>query len=382
MTGGLPLRFLHSSDWQIGKVFRHLPADRAAVLQEARLEAVSALGRLAQSEACRFVLVAGDVYDLETPTERTLRAPLERMRAFPGIDWYLLPGNHDPARAGGLWERLMRAGLPENVHALTTPRTVAAADGLVSILPAPLVRKQSLQDPTEHFDALETPAGVPRIGLAHGALRDFGEGRPTPNRIAADRALRAGLSYLALGDWHGWVAFDERSVYSGAPEPDAFGQENAGCCALVTLRGEAPPLVERRPVGRFGWYERAERLTGPDDIERLERLVRTLAPDPGCALLRLRVEGALSVPARAAWQERVVVAAGSALFHIEVEDALLSGEMTADDLDTFGAGGVLRLTAERLQVMAAPGADPAQAALARAALERLVLEYRLLGGGD
>jgi hypothetical protein len=32
------------------------------------------------------VVVAGDVYDVETPSDRTLRRPIERQRAFPTLN--------------------------------------------------------------------------------------------------------------------------------------------------------------------------------------------------------------------------------------------------------------------------------------------------------
>ena len=91
------LRFLHTADWQIGKPFRQF-GEREALLKRARLEAIETIGRLAVAEGVRHVLVAGDVYDSEAPAPQTLREPLERMRAFPGLAWQLVPGKHDPHR--------------------------------------------------------------------------------------------------------------------------------------------------------------------------------------------------------------------------------------------------------------------------------------------
>ena len=111
----MTIKLIHTSDWQIGKVFRFVDSATMGLLQEARLRAITRLGELAGTHGAAHVLVAGDVYDMEALSPRSLNQPLERMRGFPGTQWHLLPGNHDPHRPNGLWDQLLRKGLPENV---------------------------------------------------------------------------------------------------------------------------------------------------------------------------------------------------------------------------------------------------------------------------
>src|ERR1700728_1239148 len=128
------MRFIHSADWQIGKVFKRFGAKEEA-LKQARLDAVERLGQLARAHGAAHVLVAGDVYDSETPNPITLRAPIERMKLFPDIAWHLLPGNHDPHRPEGLWDRLAQLGLPSHVHLHLAPKLAQLEQG-VFLLPA------------------------------------------------------------------------------------------------------------------------------------------------------------------------------------------------------------------------------------------------------
>ena len=88
----MTFRFLHSADWQIGKVFRFVDDVTMGLLQDARLRAVTRLGELAGEHGVHHVLVAGDVYDMEALSARSLNQPLERMRNFPDIQWHLLSG--------------------------------------------------------------------------------------------------------------------------------------------------------------------------------------------------------------------------------------------------------------------------------------------------
>ena len=59
----MAFRFIHSADWQIGKIFRFTDGAEMGGLQLARLEAITCIGNLADDHDVGHVLVAGDVYD-------------------------------------------------------------------------------------------------------------------------------------------------------------------------------------------------------------------------------------------------------------------------------------------------------------------------------
>ena len=78
-----------------------MAAEASAALQDARLDVIDTIGRLATSESAANVLVAGDIFDAPEPHDRTVRQALLRVGRHP-CSWWLLPGNHDYARAEGL----------------------------------------------------------------------------------------------------------------------------------------------------------------------------------------------------------------------------------------------------------------------------------------
>ena len=233
----MTVKFIHTSDWQIGKVFRFLDNAAMGLLQEARLRVITRLGELAGVHGAAHVLVAGDVYDMEALSPRSLNQPLERMRGFPGTQWHLLPGNHDPHRPNGLWDQLLRKGLPENVRVHIAPEPAMLHSEAAVLLPAPLFHRRTLDDLTAYMDDVNLPEGLVRVGLAHGTVRGFGsDDKDVPNFIAPDRPRRASLSYLALGDWHGQRQINDRCWYSGTPESDAFDVIDGGQALLVVRR--------------------------------------------------------------------------------------------------------------------------------------------------
>ena len=372
------MRLIHTADWQIGKVFRFVDQATMGVLQEARLAAIGAIGRLAREHEAPIVLVAGDVYDCASAEDRTLGQAIERLRACAPVRWHLIPGNHDPHQPGGPWERVARRGLPDNVVVHLAPTPAALADGAAMLLPAPLARRRALADPTAWMDQAATPEGAIRIGLAHGSITAFGaEATSQPNLIDPARPQRAGLAYLALGDWHGAKRIGPRCWYSGTPEVDDFGTEGGGQALLVDLRGgAAPPTVEPLATGRFHWRQERVQIHDPGEIERILERLRGLHPEPAALLLDLAVEGTLSLAGR----ERL--AAGldelrAALRYVRVDDSRLYQSPSAEDLAAIAQGGVVRAAAERLRALAEGADEPAREVAARALL-RLYAEHRKL----
>ena len=134
------LRFLHTADWQIGRAFNMVEGDAAALLRQARIDVIDRVGALAVAEDAAFVVVAGDVFDAEGLTNTALRAPLARMARFPQVDWYLLPGNHDPDRREGIWDRLARFDLPENVRPVREAVPLLVAENTY-LMPCPLTAR-------------------------------------------------------------------------------------------------------------------------------------------------------------------------------------------------------------------------------------------------
>jgi DNA repair exonuclease SbcCD nuclease subunit len=374
----LPVRFIHTADWQIGKVFRLVDDATEGVLQAARLEAISTIGRLAQERAAPIVLVAGDVYDVATAADRTLGQPLERMRTFPDVAWHLIPGNHDPHQPGGPWERVLRRGLPENVRVHLEPAPVTLAGGSAQLLPAPLLRRRALADPTAWMDQAPAPVGVLRIGIAHGSISAFGsDPQSQPNLIDPARPECAGLGYLALGDWHGLKRIGPRCWYSGTPEVDDFGVEGGGQALLVELQApDAAAEITPLAIGRFDWHRETLQIDGLDDVNVVSARLRALHAEPARMLLDLRLQGTLSLADR----ERLARALDdlrAAVCFLRLDDDRLFASPSAEDLEAIAPGGFLRVAAERLRAMADDPAEPAREIAARALL-RLYAEHQKL----
>jgi DNA repair exonuclease SbcCD nuclease subunit len=274
------VRLLHTSDWQIGKLFGQFDADDAAILADARFQVVERLADAANTHGIDVVLVAGDVFDAQTVTDRTLHRLFNALNAFDG-PWVLIPGNHDAALSESVWTRAARLNaIPPHVHVCLAPRPLVLKNQGVAILPAPLTQRNTYNDLTEWFDGADTEPGLVRVGMAHGSVQGIlADEIDSPNPIGAGRAARGRLDYLALGDWHGCRQIDDRTWYSGTPETDRFRANSSGQALVVAVDGPgAVPAVTALATGTYRWRMEALQMRVASDVDAAIRQLQSLGP--------------------------------------------------------------------------------------------------------
>ncbi|MCX8101595.1 MAG: DNA repair exonuclease [Geminicoccaceae bacterium] len=379
----MTVRILHTADWHLGCPFRQIPGDAGALLRERRLEMVGEIAGLARARRVDAVLVAGDVFDDQHVEDAVLRRTLDQLARFAG-PWILLPGNHDAALAESVWTRLRRLGLPPGIVIADRPEPIAIAAGRAQVLPAPLRHRRTPEDLTAWMDTAATPAGAIRIGLAHGILEGLHpEAGEATNPIARDRALRARLDHLALGDRHGTLEAAARTWYAGTPEPDGYRYREAGQVLLVELdEPGAPPRIEAVAIGRFHWLERRLELapSAPEELAlRIEALRRELPAAAERCVLRLALTGSVDLAGRRAL-DSALAGLAAALRHLETDDRLLL-QPTAVELDRLDDGGPIGVCARALAQRAASSGNEEERAVAALALRLLWQELAGLDSG-
>jgi DNA repair exonuclease SbcCD nuclease subunit len=279
----MPARFLHTADWQLGlKAIQAGP--KAKDVRARRFDTAAAVAELAAGEQVDFVVIAGDLFEHHDIDDAVVRRAVSALDRFAPIPVYVLPGNHDPLVPGGVWDRSAWRNVGAHVHLLRSGDEVPVRDDVV-LVPAPLTQKHSALDPTERMPARAAGEERIRIGFAHGALDVLPERGNFP--IAATRADDAGLDYLALGDWHGFVQHG-KAVYPGTFETSSFGEREPGDVVLVEIAAAgAAPRVTRHRVGTLTWTEHAPAIADTTDVDRLRTAIRDAGP-PSTQLLRIR----------------------------------------------------------------------------------------------
>lgn len=364
------IRFLHSADLHLGKPYGSMPEEVRGRLREARHSVLDRLAARARDGGATFVLLAGDVFDTETPSPAVLRQALAAMAHHADLHWIILPGNHDSLAAEALWATAARA-LPANLTLALEPTPLPLGPS-ATLLPAPCTTRRPGRDLTTWMNEAPTAEGVARIGLAHGPVQSFSEDGTADDVIAPDRAAQAGLDYLALGDWHGQISLGPKTWYAGTPEPDRFKHDAPGRALSVTLAGAgAPPTVAPVETGLFTWRTAPLDCLPDEDLERGLAALLPAGPARRQALLRIAAMGRARPEARATL-EKAIAAVAPEFALLELDAQALAITCESQDLDLIDRSGALRQAADALLGESRDtDRPPADREVAREALMRL-----------
>jgi DNA repair exonuclease SbcCD nuclease subunit len=294
------VRFAHTADWQLGMTRYFLSPGAQGRYDQARLEAIGRIGRIAAAEGCEFLVVCGDVFEHVQVARKTAAPALRALGALP-LPVYLLPGNHDHLSSGGIYaSHWFGPDKPENVHVLDRPGIEEVRPG-IELLAAPWYGKQP---PAEQIDRLAAraeplPSGAMRIAVGHGGV-DTQASKLTEDPISVT-ALETALAerridLVLLGDRHSLTPVGDtgRIWYSGTPEPTATREVDPGKLLVVDLAADARPTVTPHPVATWTFAEDEFSLRGAGSVAAVLEWLDAF-PDPARTVAKPVLSGELTL---------------------------------------------------------------------------------------
>jgi DNA repair exonuclease SbcCD nuclease subunit len=283
------VKFLHTADWHLGLKAIGL-GEKAKEARARRFETAERVVDIAKKESVDFIVLAGDTFDDHNVDDVIVKRTVDILNRFSPIKVFVLPGTHDPLTAGGIWDYSQwKDRIGNHIQLLRDTKEISLSDEVV-IYPCPLKQKMSPLDPTEWIPRRAPEDARIRIGVAHGALDILPQKPNFP--IAPDRPERAGLDYLALGDWHSQLVKD-RVAYPGTFEQTSFDEKDSGNILLVEIRETgARPVIRPQKVGLLAWHTVSRDIQDISDVEAMERTIKALASLKDLALaVDLRIPG-------------------------------------------------------------------------------------------
>jgi exonuclease SbcD len=279
------MRFLHTSDWHLGRSLHR------ADLRQAQGAYLDHLVEVVRSQDVDAVLVAGDVYDRAIPPLDAVALcedGLVRLRDS-GARVIVTSGNHDSARRLGFGSALADAAgvhLRTRAGSLAQPVLLEDRHGPVAVYGVPFLEPDAVRaelpadpeaDPAAGPEATaprghrgvlgravrciraDTAArgGVRSVVMAHAWVAG-GEATDSERDISVGGVGRVpaslfdGFTYVALGHLHGPQTLAPHLRYSGSPLPYSFseaGQVKGSWLVEVDATGTA--RAERVPAPTF-----------------------------------------------------------------------------------------------------------------------------------
>lgn len=275
------MRFLHTSDWHLGRLFHgvHLTEDQSYLLEN--LLALVADSRL------DAVIIAGDIYDRAVPPPEAVSLLDEVLSRFLSLNVpvLIIAGNHDsPERLGFASKILARGNIFVSGCLTDAPQVVTLQDehGPVSFAmlpyaePAVVREKFACPEACDHNSSLarviqsakeQLSPRVRRVAVSHAFVaggQECESERPLSvgGSGAVDSRLFDGFDYVALGHLHrAQRAGHEHIAYSGSLMKYSFSEaDQKKGLNIVEMDGHGQVKIEcvslsvKRDVRRLEGY--------------------------------------------------------------------------------------------------------------------------------
>ena len=355
------MRFLHTADLQIGMTASGV-GKLAKELQDARVESLQAVLRIAVEKQVNFVVIAGDLFETNQVSPRYRQQVAGALEDAKPLRVFILPGNHDYLGPNSVYqsEDLARLGPHITVFRERTPFVVPGLD--LTFYPGPCFETRSHESPAGW---IKKQIGTRyHVAVLHGSMptvigRTSDEDEYFP--MLTDELKALDMDYIALGHWHSLypdpaTAGDSPFYYSGTPEPTGFGERMSGHALLVEM-DETVRRVTALPTAQFRFLDLEKEIKTGSDVEPLRKEVLDL-PSPHKTLVRIKLGGIISISTREAL-DNLKVELESKVAHIRFDDQSLLLEPDEADLGEFTRGGVAATTFAMLKKQRdqAPGQD-------------------------
>jgi len=354
------LRLLHTADVHLGAPYRIL-GSRGGEQRHQLVETFRRIVQLAIDERVEALIVAGDLFDGPNPSDALVNEVLDQARrlAIQGIPMVILPGTHDYAADGSVFQRVDFATRAPGCTVFGSAHpSVTLGDGELTLHGVISSTKSVDGNP---LASLRLGAAPIQVGVGHGSLEIPGVVESDDVLFRRDDVAKSGLQYLALGHWHSFATHQfgkTWTCYAGAPEFVALDQPGFGSIALVTLSPNGACEIERRQVGRRRYERLGMPVDGIADAGTIARAIEQKA-DSDLVLdvtLTGQCEAGLLVDPLALETDL-----GSRFFRLRVRDE--SGAALAEvDLTTFPETTVLGRFARRMAERIAAASEPAERA--------------------
>lgn len=248
-------KFLHAADLHLDSPLQGLAAksaDLAERIEDASRRALDQLVDTAITEGCRFVVLAGDLFDGELRNIKTGLYLVSRIRqlAGAGIGVFITLGNHDAAN--GFMDRLKFA---DNVHVFSKRK--AESIRLPDVGAVIHGRSFPQEDVRENL-ARDYPAAEPglfNVGILHTACQGREAYHAPYAPCTLEELVNHGYQYWALGHVHAAAVLNERPhvVYPGNLQGRHVRETGPKGAFIVNVEDREVAGLEHRPLDVCRW---------------------------------------------------------------------------------------------------------------------------------
>ena len=331
------MKLIHCADLHLdSRMETHMSPEQATKRRNEILGTFSRIADYAKENGVAAILIAGDLFDRGTGTDKARRIVLDTIASHSEILFYYLSGNHDGNGIDTLSE------LPKNLCLFGTDWKTYRLGNLT-------LTGSERPDPA----TLTLRSEDLNIVLLHGQVSDT---LTATGDIIPLRAYRKkSIDYLALGHLHSHAVYklDERGIacYAGCPEGRGFDECGKKGFVLLETLPDRKIRAQFVPFAQRTLHEISVDLTGVSSQNTLrERVDSALVGIPPKDMVKVVLQGKLpsGVPLNFALLDEPL---GSRFFFVKITDKTRLLIRPEDfDHDVSLKGEFVRKTRERLDL--------------------------------
>lgn len=232
-------KFIHTADIHLGSILHcngDLPENINDLCKNAVYNAFERICSSAIEYNVDFILISGDLYDIESPSVKAYKFFIEQCKKLHDndIEVYVIAGNHDC-----LSNRKELFDIPENVHILGGEKVetidyIKNDDVIARIIGQSYKYKRLGGKILSDYKAPNND--VFNIGMLHTSLENT-ENNYVPCSLGQLRE-KENFHYWALGHVHKKKIFNKHrpiAAFSGIPQGRDMGEQGLGGCFLIEV---------------------------------------------------------------------------------------------------------------------------------------------------
>lgn len=272
-------KFIHSADLHLGKKPAYsgrAEKEAALVLDQAEKNSFRRLVELAQAEKVDFIIIAGDLYDLEARSIRASRFFRKQCQKLnkAGIKIYLISGNHDPAG-----KEKEPFELAENVKLFSSEKVETVEffkEGELSAQISGQSYRQRFEDRSMYNFYTPSDKGVFNIGILHSQLNK--DNRKYVPVSKSELLSKEEIDYWALGHIHQYREINSQPAlyFPGTIQGRDLGEEGPKGVILVEVDQNLnyqQQFIALAELEYQNLYLELEQLPELKNISELERVL-------------------------------------------------------------------------------------------------------------
>lgn len=296
------IKIFHTADVHIGMKFNSYPEPIKGYLQEARVDVLDIMIKIANEEKCNLFVIAGDLFDKITGIDKKTKGRvITALNEFQGECVLVLPGNHDYDNGMiDLWDNFNKA-VSEKIIFINDERAFSLEDyGLnVVIYPAPCHSKHSsannlqwIKEKTKEIDDK-----LINIGIAHGAIDSLSPDLENNYYNMSLKELQnTNMDLWLLGHTHITYPFkspitNERIFNPGTPEPDGLDCKHNGQAWIISIDNNKKTNAYLVSTGTYKFTDKEYKIEDKDDLDKIfDELIKD---NPGKTIARITLKGSV-----------------------------------------------------------------------------------------